>query len=177
MGLLADESPANPLPGGDDERAADGIFFFRRPVGKADGGQPASDGGQLVPPLDEFVQVEGRPPRARPTGGEAVRAAPGAEIGDVMSVGAAGGGCPAGIDMGYFCPSPRKVPSLLTARGPRNVRRRRACSGRCAWGRDGRGNPGLSASRSRGWPARIRTSGAACADAPAATRRERRPPR
>jgi hypothetical protein len=76
-------------------------------------------------------------------------------------------------EYGYFCPSPRKVPSLLTARAPRTGRRRRACSGRCAWGRAGRGNPGLSASRSRGWRERIRMSGAACADAPAAIRRER----
>jgi superfamily II DNA/RNA helicase len=80
-------------------------------------------------------------------------------------------------ELGYFCPSPRKVPSLLTARGPRSVRRPRGCSGRCAWGRDGRGNPGLSASHNRDWPARIRMSGAACADAPAATQRGRRPRR
>ena len=99
VGLLPAQGPADALPGGDDERASDWVFFFRRPVGEADRGQPAGDGGQLVPPLDELVEVQGdRLGRGR-QGGEAVGRAPRAEVSDVVGVGAAGGGCPAGVDV------------------------------------------------------------------------------
>src|SRR5271169_2602489 len=68
-----------------------------------------------------------------------------------------------------------KTPGL-NAKVPRSVRLRRVCSERCAWDRDAQGNLGSAAGRSRGWPGRSRRNVEACADALAATRRER-PPR
>ena len=44
----------------------------------------------------------------------------------------------------------------------RTAARRRACSGSCVWGRDGRASPGSAESPARGWRERSRRSGAAC---------------
>ena len=70
--------------------------------------------------------------------------------------------------------SPRSWAAPLIARVPRTGWRPCGCSGRCAWGRDGRDSPGSAAGRSRGWRDNSRRSDAACAAVPPAIQHARR---
>ncbi len=58
-----------------------------------------------------------------------------------------------GLDPTVVSPAAKSAPILtrLISRGLRSGARRRGYSGRCVWGRDGRGNLGSAADRSRGW--------------------------